>query len=52
MLPLNEVIHIKDSFRISRLAYLPGVTGLSAANPRLIVNESSGFVGETYIGFI
>ena len=45
MLPLNWVIYIEDSFRISRLAYLPGVTGLSAANPRLIINESYGFVG-------
>ena len=40
---LHKATSIKDSFRISRLTRLPGVTGLKAANPRLIVNESYGF---------
>ncbi len=31
------------------MAYLPGGTGHAAANPRLIVNESYGFVGEPRI---
>ena len=49
MLPLDEVVYIKDSFRISRLmSATPGyrlvaLKGLPCANPGLIVNESSGF---------